>query len=310
MTDSIIKRQELQPQVSIIVNCYNGERYLQDSLESAINQKYKNWELIFWDNRSIDRSAEIFFQYKDKRLKYYMAEKFTSLGEARNLAISKACGKWLAFMDCDDVWHTSKLQLQIAAIDEASDNNIGFVYGLYNIKVENEVMNNKMVHYYSRLKLTPHGPTDLFSSLMSENFIIFSSVLMSNHLYHVVGGIDSRLSQNEDYDLLLKLSLHSKAICIDAICVLYRIHEKNNSQTNTKLSYLEFDLIYRSLPDSLEKNNAIKKNNTRYGIFLLRNCNFYEGGRLILKGTGIKWIIKRIIYHIGNFFKYYSKNIR
>ena len=55
-----------QSLVSIIMNCYNGESYLNESIKSAISQTYKNWELIFWDNRSKDKSAEIFKSYKDK----------------------------------------------------------------------------------------------------------------------------------------------------------------------------------------------------------------------------------------------------
>ena len=53
------------PLISIIMNCYNGEKYLQEALDSVINQTYKNWELIFWDNQSTDQSAEIFNSYVD-----------------------------------------------------------------------------------------------------------------------------------------------------------------------------------------------------------------------------------------------------
>ena len=52
------------PLVSILMNCYNGEEYLKEAIDSVINQEYKNWELIFWDNQSTDRSAEIFFESK------------------------------------------------------------------------------------------------------------------------------------------------------------------------------------------------------------------------------------------------------
>ena len=57
------------PLVSIIVNCYNGEKFLSDAIKSALSQTYKNWELIFWDNQSKDSSKEIFNSFKDERLK-------------------------------------------------------------------------------------------------------------------------------------------------------------------------------------------------------------------------------------------------
>ena len=84
------------PLVSIIMNCFNGERYLKDSIDSIINQTYKNWELIFWDNRSEDESAKIFKSYNDKRLKYFMADEHTSLYKARNLAIKESTGELIS----------------------------------------------------------------------------------------------------------------------------------------------------------------------------------------------------------------------
>ena len=60
--------------VSIILNCYNGEKYLKHSLSSIKNQTYKNWELIFWDNRSTDNSKEILKSSKIKRLRYFLSK--------------------------------------------------------------------------------------------------------------------------------------------------------------------------------------------------------------------------------------------
>ena len=71
------------------MNCYNGERYLRESLSSVLNQTYKNWELIFWDNKSQDESVKIFKAYDEKRFKLFHASKHTILYEARNLAIQK-----------------------------------------------------------------------------------------------------------------------------------------------------------------------------------------------------------------------------
>ena len=75
--------------ITIILNCYNGEKYLNDALRSILKQSYKNWELIFWDNKSTDKSKKIFKSFKDKRLRYFYSNKHTSLYEAKNLAIKK-----------------------------------------------------------------------------------------------------------------------------------------------------------------------------------------------------------------------------
>ena len=102
-----------KPIVSIIMNCFNGERYLSKSLKSLKEQKFKNWELIFWDNCSTDKSKKIFLSYKDKRFKYFKSKRFLTLYEARNLAIKKSKGKYISFLDVDDWWHKDKLKLQV-----------------------------------------------------------------------------------------------------------------------------------------------------------------------------------------------------
>ena len=101
---------EKQPLVSIIMNCFNGELFLKDSIKSVLDQTYKNWELIFWDNKSTDKSAEIFKSFKDKRLKYFYADEHTSLYKARNLAIDKSKGDFISFLDTDDLLNQNKLE--------------------------------------------------------------------------------------------------------------------------------------------------------------------------------------------------------
>ena len=109
-------QSENQPLVSIIMNCYNGEAYLHESIKSVLSQTYQNWELIFWDNKSKDNSAQIFKSYKDKRFKYFYADEHTTLYKARNLAIEKSQGELLAFIDTDDIWEHNKLELQVPVI--------------------------------------------------------------------------------------------------------------------------------------------------------------------------------------------------
>lgn len=64
-----------KPLVSIIMNCYNGEKFLRESIQSVVSQTYKKWELIFWDNKSTDRSATILKSFKDSRIKYFKSKK-------------------------------------------------------------------------------------------------------------------------------------------------------------------------------------------------------------------------------------------
>ena len=116
-----------KPLVSVVINCFNGEKYLREALDSVITQTYKNWEIIFWDNKSTDKSAEIFKSYKASRLKYYCASSHANiLYEARNYALKKANGDFIAFLDVDDWWLPNKLEKQIPLFN---DPDVGLVYG-------------------------------------------------------------------------------------------------------------------------------------------------------------------------------------
>ena len=131
-----------QPLVSIIMNCYNGEVYLKESIESVLSQTYENWELIFWDNKSEDKSAKIFKSYNEKRFKYYYASQHTILYEARNEAIKRSSGEFIAFLDTDDFWEKDKLELQLALF---KDLEVGVVYGNYFIV--NQKLNRRKIYF-------------------------------------------------------------------------------------------------------------------------------------------------------------------
>ena len=109
---------EHSPLISIIINCFNGERFLREAIDSVIAQTYSNWELIFWDNQSTDSTANIVRSYHDDRIRYFYAPEHTSLGEARNLALEKANGVYIGFLDSDDKWLPSFLSEYVSVIRE------------------------------------------------------------------------------------------------------------------------------------------------------------------------------------------------
>ena len=111
---SNIYRNKSKPLVSVIMNCYNCEKYLVESIDSVINQSYSNWELIFWDNVSVDGTANIVHCYDDARIRYFCGSKTAPLGGARNLALSQVRGEFIAFLDSDDKWMSNKLDLQVS----------------------------------------------------------------------------------------------------------------------------------------------------------------------------------------------------
>lgn len=102
------------PMVSVIINCYNSERFLREAIDSVIAQTFQDWELIFWDNQSTDGSVEIVKSYDDSRITYYYAPEHTNLGQGRINALEKANCEWVSYLDADDHWFPTKLEKQIS----------------------------------------------------------------------------------------------------------------------------------------------------------------------------------------------------
>lgn len=272
----------IQPKVSIIMNCYNSSQFLREAIECVLEQTYKNWELIFWDNQSTDESATIFKEYKDERLMYNYASSKTDLSEARNLAISKAKGEWFAFLDCDDVWRKEKLELQLNTI--VKNEKIGIIYSPFNVLLNTSQKNNSLLNFLTnKVKCIPHEAKLIYNNLLKSNFIIFSSVLIRKSVFESTGGFSRNLVHNEDYEILLKSCYNHLAICINEPMVFYRIHDSNNSYVNGEISYIENNYIYNQLPKSPLLIRAIKNNNTRLAIFKIRNRHYLDGLKYLFK---------------------------
>ena len=110
------------------MNCHNGEKFLEQSLQSILKQSYQNWELIFWDNVSSDSSSKIIKRYKDLRIKYYLSKKFEKLYKARNSALEKTKGDYICFLDTDDIWDQDFIKSHVKKILEL---NCDVVYSKY-----------------------------------------------------------------------------------------------------------------------------------------------------------------------------------
>jgi len=118
------------PLVSIITPCYNSEKYIQEAIQSVQNQTYQNWEMIIVDDASTDETVAIIDKIAsiDNRIKVVRLYKNSGTGIARNCALDFANGKYIAFLDADDLWKSEKLEIQINFLQT---NNIPFTFSYY-----------------------------------------------------------------------------------------------------------------------------------------------------------------------------------
>lgn len=141
---------EMKNKVSIITPIYNSEKFLRATIESVLNQTYKNWELILVDDCSTDKSNKIIDEYinNDERIKYYLLEKNSGAAVARNYALEKSTGRFIAYLDADDLWDSYKLEKQVEFM---MNNQYGFTCTNYEVIDEEGLSKGKIVKMPSEI---------------------------------------------------------------------------------------------------------------------------------------------------------------
>jgi serine acetyltransferase len=218
------------------VNCYNGEAFLREALESVLAQTYTDWELILWDDQSTDGSVAVFKSYPEPRFKYVSAERHVPLGEARDLAIRQATGGWLAFLDQDDLWHAEKLARQIDLIDSDGGADLGLVYGR-TVRFGASGAERDYDHYHEFRPL-PEG--HILPDLMRlSNFIAISSAMIPRQVYTETGGIPPGYEVAPEFYLFAAICSTRRARALQEDCTRYRVHASNMSRTTRMRSHVE-----------------------------------------------------------------------
>ena len=134
----------MEPLVSIIMPCYNAERYVAQSIESVLAQTYQNWELLITDDGSTDKSVEIVSKYctTDDRINILVPDEHQGIARTRNMSIARAKCKFVAFLDSDDIWYPEKLEKQVSYMLE---NDVAFTYSSYEVIDAQGNSKNKVV---------------------------------------------------------------------------------------------------------------------------------------------------------------------
>ena len=271
------------PLISVIVNCFNGEKYLRKALESILSQTYTNWEVIFWDNRSSDNSKKIFSEFKDSRFKYFISNTHTTLYEARNNAINQSKGEILAFLDTDDWWDENKLEKQIVFF---KDEKVGLVHTNCYLFYEN----SKKKKIFQKKKLSSGYIT---KQLCKKYSIGILTVLLRKSAYISLSGFNNKYKIIGDFDLIIRLSLVWKIISINECLASYRIHDENFSILNSKTEIEE-------LEHWVSDNKIISdKNLSLYLTYIYRRIDYIKIRKIINDGELGTALKKTIFYPMG-----------
>ncbi|BED87988.1 glycosyl transferase [Pseudoalteromonas sp. MM1] len=212
-----------EPLVSVIMPAYNAEDYISESIESVLTQSYKNWELLITDDRSTDTTQKIINEYaiKDHRIKLFINEQNGGAGVARNNSIKQAKGRFIAFLDADDLWLPEKLTKQISFMLK---NNYAFTFTAY----------QKMEAEHLKGVISPPSTTT-YKKLLSSNVIgcltaVYDSGLLGKQYMPLI-------RKRQDMGLWLNILKQTPyAYSIPTVLALYRA---DSGMTQNKLKVLK-----------------------------------------------------------------------
>ena len=211
-----MSNKEKNPVVSVLMSCYNGEKWIGDAIESVLNQTFRDFEFIIIDDGSKDKSLEIMKDYsaKDSRIRIIEKEN-TGLPDSLNVGIKEAKGDWIARIDTDDLCEPQRLEKQFDLT--TSDPELVLIGSAYHeIDEEGRVQ---------KLQLYPENHPELKKNLLhKKRFFAHSSAFYKTEIVRKAGGYRPRIKKSEDYDLWLRLAETGKLACIPEPLIRFRIH--------------------------------------------------------------------------------------
>ena len=277
-------KTEHQPLISIVIPTYNHADFLKRALTSIIKQNYEDWEVIIIDNHSNDHTEEVVYSFENPKIRFFKIHNNGVIGLSRNYGIDKASGKWIAFMDSDDIWYPSRLSVcsefygeDKYKIDVISTNELMVFSGINKQKVlrhgpASENMYRDMLLYGNRLS---PSATIVSKSFLTKNNLKFSEAI--------------ELATVEDYDFWLQLALNKASfLFLPSVQGEYTIHGKNESnQIDKHVKALEFLLknhVFDIQTFEPAKNKLWKRIRARIhisdGIKRLKALNFFKAIKL------------------------------
>jgi glycosyltransferase involved in cell wall biosynthesis len=228
--------------VSIIIPTYNRADLVGEAIESALCQTYPAREVIVVDDGSTDGTPEVLARYGDAIR--WVRTTNRGCAAARNTGVGLALGDYLAFVDSDDVAPPDKLATQVPVLEAHPE--IGFVYG------PSEAFGPELPTDQVHQPVRPDPSGSVAEGLFLSTRIGFDSVLLRREAVERAGGFDETLRHNEDTDLLLRIALAWKAICLDVPTGRHRWHHGRKSRDEVALwraVLLSMQCVLASRPD-------------------------------------------------------------
>ena len=280
--------------ISIILPVFNREKTIIRSVNSVLNQTYKNFELIIVDDHSSDNTVSLLKNINDKRMIIIELDKNVGAAKARNIGISKSSGKLIAFQDSDDEWIKNKLEIQYKILKKSSK-NVGVVYsGYFRYK-------DGIKEYLPPKKIHPKEGK-ILKNLLLGNYITIHS-MVKKECFEKVGGFDESLPRLQDWELWIRIAKYYNFVFIDE--PLVKVYYMEDSITADKSRYipaLEMIIEKHYLLMKEENIKALSKQLGQLGKLYLENGERFKAKKVLLKSIKMYPTLKSTILLLFSFF--------
>lgn len=286
--------------LSIIIPSYNHEQYIGEAIQSVLDQRYQNWELIIVDDGSKDHSVDIIKKFDDNRIHLIIQEN-QGAHNAINRGLSEANGEYLAILNSDDVYESDRFGTMISEMQR--DAELGFVCSYIRvIDSEGKVLGVKQGWKNMEPWLVPHkelsfaATEDFKLNLIMSNFTsTTSNFLFTRAVYEKIGGMRN-LRFVHDWDFALRAAEATKCKMIEKPLLKYRVHESNTISSDRKWMLFEIAWIWAA---NLERfyNTIYFDSDYKKGIIMLLESLNLQGNDKIF------WAIKSFIDSQGKLGK-------
>lgn len=237
------------PLVSVIMATYNGEAYLAQAMESALQQTYANLELIIVDDCSSDASTQIVERYlADGRITFVRNPHNVGVAASRNRALTLAKGELITFLDQDDVWLPHKLEMQVRAVQAHPE--VGLMHADY-ARIDPESV---LLPAYQALPAerfdNPDAPIDIrdvFAEIFISNNIQPLTSMIQRKVIDEVGNFEADLPGVDDYELWLRIALRYPVGHIRTIVGYWRRHPGQQSNKGHRMLVIRIKAVERIL---------------------------------------------------------------
>jgi glycosyltransferase involved in cell wall biosynthesis len=257
-----IEKKQKKPLISVIIPTYNRGWIIKEAIDSVMAQNYRDFELIIVDDGSTDNTSDILNSYHGDILVFRQENRGVSA--ARNRGIVEASGRFIAFLDSDDLWLPQKLFRQVEFFNKNPDAKI--------CQTEETWIRNGVRVNPKRKHKKPCGM--IFEPSLALCLISPSAVMIRRSLFEKVGGFDETLPACEDYDLWLRISCRYPVYLIETPLIIKRGGHNDQLSASPGLDKFRIKSLNRII-----ESNLLSKSQYRAAVKTLRQkCMIYSAG--------------------------------